>query len=47
MTWNEAISTLAAQAAAHYDVPVSDALRLAVRLGLEAECDNWVNQKRD
>lgn len=47
MTWSTAIEVLAAKAAARYGVPVSDALRLAVRLGLECECDNWVNQNRD
>lgn len=46
MTWPQAVETLAARAASRYGVPVSDALRLAVRLGLEAECDNWLHQKR-
>ncbi len=46
MSWTEATDAIAAEVAAKYGIPVSDALREAVRRGIEYECTCWVRQTR-
>lgn len=46
MNWNEAIEHLSAKVAAKHGVPVSDALKDAVREGLEYECVLWCSKQR-
>lgn len=46
MTWSQAINEIPARAAEQFGETVTPAMRLAVRLALECECDNWLHQNR-
>lgn len=46
MNWQQAIEILSQNVAKRHNIPVSAALKDAVKEGLMWECDAWVNQSK-